>query len=131
MPQQEFVYEKNTSVLILALSEAMPHTVATFWLVTGRMVVLPSLFRTLHSCLVSLQSTTFAVGAQILMVSLKFTICIAYLPPHSFVTFADLQDLLSQLPVPLPLLQHFSAQHHLWVIVDEDGRGQVLKTLKI
>jgi hypothetical protein len=42
-----------------------------------------------------------AVAVQIFTVALRFTICSVYFPPATVVTYADLQDLLSQLPVPL------------------------------
>jgi hypothetical protein len=45
-----------------------------------------------------------------------------YLPPHTALSLASLQDLLSRLPVPLILLEDFSAHHHLWGIIDKDER---------
>jgi hypothetical protein len=69
------------------------------------------------------------VTLQLFTASLKFTICSVYLPPHTAVSLADIQDLYSQLPAPLLLLGDFSSRHHLWGSVDEDIRGWVMETL--
>jgi hypothetical protein len=83
----------------------------------------------LHYCVVLLQNTMQAVAVQLFMAAFKFTVCNMYLPPHTDVTLANLQNLLSQLPAPLLLLGDFSVRHHFWGSANEVERGWVIETL--
>jgi hypothetical protein len=65
---------------------------------------------------------------ELFTAALKFTICSAYLPPHTAVTLADLQDALSQIHAPLLLLGDFNARNHLLGNIGEDESRRVIDT---
>jgi hypothetical protein len=101
----------------------------TIWLVTANGCT--AIFKTVHSCVVPLQTIMQAVAfaLQLFTAAYKFTICSVHLSPHTALSLAEQQELHSQLPAPFVLLGAFNAQHNLWNSVDEDERERVMGTL--